>query len=142
MKNLAWVVSSIPIQRTANTRRKCPLEKSSTFPPTARMRLTARSARHDLSRRFPFGAAVAEQLPVVALGPNFGRPASLILAVVPFQQIAIDFGDAPKAGQSTCPAGALQRAGEDIGERQSFQALLKPGGVALAALGERQIGQS
>src|SRR5262245_20367107 len=96
----------------------------------------------DLGRRFPSRAAVAEQLPVGALCPNLGRPPSLILAVVPFQQIGIDFGDAPKAGQFTCPAGALQGAGEDLDERQSLQTLLKPGGVALAALGQRQIGQS
>src|SRR5262245_7547393 len=96
----------------------------------------------DLGRRFPSRAAVAEQLPVGALCPNIGRPPSLILAVVPFQQIGIDFGDGPKAGQFTCPAGALQGTGKDLGERQSLQALLKPGGVALAALGQRQIGQA
>src|SRR6516162_2496396 len=74
----------------------------------------------DLGRRFPARAAVAEQVPVGALSADLGRPASLVLAVIPFQEIAIDFGDAPKAGQLACPAGALQGTGKDLGERQSF----------------------
>src|SRR5437667_115292 len=39
------VPASSPSQRAANTRRKCPLEKTSTSPPIARTRRTTRSAR-------------------------------------------------------------------------------------------------
>src|SRR5207247_1361793 len=44
MKNFPLRVS-MPNQRTANTRRKCPLENNSTLPVAPRMRLTIRSAR-------------------------------------------------------------------------------------------------
>src|SRR5271165_811201 len=56
-------------------------------------------ASADLFRRFSSGAAVAELLPVRALRTNLGRTAALVLAVVPFDKVRVDFGGGPKAGQ-------------------------------------------
>ena len=52
----------------------------------------------NLVRRFPARTAVAEQLPLWTHGMNFRRPEAFILAVVPFDQIAIDFGYSAEAG--------------------------------------------
>ena len=65
-----------------------------------------------------------------------------VLAVVPFDQVGIDFGSIAKARQLTSTPRALQRAGENLGETQSFQPFTKPSCVALAAIGQRQIGES
>ena len=56
--------------------------------------------RADLTRRLSSGAAVAEELPVRALRMDLGRAPPLILAVIPLDQVGVDFGRGPKAGQS------------------------------------------
>jgi hypothetical protein len=68
------------------------------------------------------------------------RSAALILAVVPFDQVGVDFGHGAKAGQFAGPNRALQRAGKDLDKGQSPQPLTESAGVALAAFGQRQIG--
>jgi hypothetical protein len=80
-------------------------------------------------------AAVAEQLPVRALRVDLGRAAALILAVVPFDQIGVDFGHGTKAGQIAGADRALQGTGEDLGKGQSPQPLAEGAGVAFAAFG-------
>src|SRR6185436_3818600 len=61
----------------------------------------------DLIRRFPFRTAVVKQLPVRALHMDLGGAAPLVLAVVPFEEVAIDFGDGLEAGQLACQDCAL-----------------------------------
>jgi hypothetical protein len=96
----------------------------------------------DLIRRFSSRAAVAEQLPVGAILENLDGTATLILAVVPFQQIAIDRGLGPEAGQLAGPGGALQGTGEDQSEPQPLQPLSETAGVTLTTIGQGQVGQS
>src|SRR5580704_2489939 len=74
-----------------------------------------------LCRRFASRAPVAEQLPVRPLGPDLRRPETLIFAVVPLDEIAIDFGDGSESSQGTGLAGALQRTGEHLVECQARQ---------------------
>src|SRR5262249_52243041 len=96
----------------------------------------------DLLRGFASGAAVAEQLPVGALPVDLCGAAALILAVVPFDQIGIDFGPGPEAGQLTGPGRTLQGTGENLCERQSFQPVPELAGVALVTFGQRHVGKS
>src|SRR6516165_10630316 len=96
--------------------------------------------RADLARRLSSGAAVTEELPVRALHMDLSRAAALILAVVPLDQVGIDFGRGPKACQFAGPHRALQWAGEDPGNSQSAQPLTEGAGIAFAALGQRQVG--
>src|SRR5262249_44918884 len=127
MNRLAFTVTSSPIQRVASTRMKCPLEKSSTSPGTARRRFTtppapraqavhyAIGARGGLGWRFPSRSAVAEQFPAGALRPDLGSAASLIFTIVPFDQILVDFSHGSKTSQLTGAPGTLQRAGKHLG---------------------------
>src|SRR5206468_2755895 len=73
---------------------------------------------------------------------NLHRSETFVLAVVPFDQIAIDFGCRPEAGQFAGPSGALQGTREDLRKGQSGEPFPKPTGVAFAALGQRQIGKA
>src|SRR4030095_14916531 len=143
MNRLALTVTASPIQRVASTRMKCPLENSSTSPCTACRRCTTQSARAEAwAGASPSWPAVAEQEPAGTLGLNLGGAAPLILAVVPFDQITIHCGHRPEAGQLTGPGRALQGTGIHLGERQAAQPFPELAGVALAALGQRQVGQS
>jgi hypothetical protein len=54
--------------------------------------------RPDLARRLSSGAAVTEELTVRALCMDLGRATALILAVVPLDQVGIDFGHIAKPG--------------------------------------------
>src|SRR6516162_3604440 len=58
----------------------------------ASTRPTTQSARAHLVGRFTSRTTVAEQLPGGTLGMNLGCAKTLILAVVPFEQVAIDVG--------------------------------------------------
>src|SRR5258708_11270979 len=95
--------------------------------------------RANVVRQFSAGAAVAKQLPVGAMCMNLHRSETFVLAVVPFDQIAIDFGCGRKAGQFAGASSALQGAREYLRERQSGQPFPKPTGIAFASLGERHI---
>ena len=68
--------------------------------------------RRHLVRSFASRAAVAEQEPARTLGEDIGGAAALILAVVPFGQVGIDFGQTAEPGQLGGPPRALRRAGE------------------------------
>src|ERR1043166_3046935 len=72
---------------------------------------------------------------------NLDRAEAFVLAVVPFDQIGIDFGRGAEAGQFARARGTLQGAREDLGKCQSGEPLPKPSGVAFATRRERQIGQ-
>src|SRR5207237_3805176 len=92
-------------------------------------------------RRFTSGATVAEQVPVRALSVDLGRAETLILAVVPLQQIAINFGYCPEAGQLTGPCRAQQGARKHLREIRSDQSFPERAGVLLVVLRQRQIGK-
>jgi hypothetical protein len=90
---------SRPGQRAARTRRKCPLEKINTSSGIARTRgyYAIRAGGH-MAGRFATRAAVAKELPPRTLLVDLGRAPSLIIAVVPFEQITIDNAHFPEAG--------------------------------------------
>ena len=73
---------------------------------------------------------------------NLRRSKSFIVAVVPFDQIAIDFGGGREASQFTSASGALQWTSEDLRESQSGQPRSKVTCVALASLGQRQFSKT
>jgi hypothetical protein len=95
----------------------------------------------DLIRRFTSRAAVAKQLPSGPLRENIRRAESLILAVVPFDQIAIDFVRPSEARQFACADRTLQGARKHFGESEPPELLPKAAGVALASLRQGQVRQ-
>src|SRR5262249_335634 len=96
----------------------------------------------NLFRRFSVRAAVSEQIPVGSLCMNLYGADTFVITVIPFDQIGIDFGDAPEACPFTGSRSSLQRAGQYFREDQSSQPFSKTRGVALAALGQRQVGKT
>src|SRR5262249_54183860 len=48
-------------------------------------------SRPHLGRRFPAGAAIAKQLPLRALPVDVSRTAPFIRAIIPFNQVPVDF---------------------------------------------------
>src|SRR5580692_9860683 len=70
------------------------------------------------------------------------RAQAFVFAVVPFEQIAIDFSARAEACQLASAHRTLQRAGEDSIETQTLQPIAQPASVALAAVGQRQIGKA
>ena len=107
---------------------------------TARAFHRAVRPRANLFWRFPSRAAIPKQLPIRALPVNVSGKATLILAIVPFEQVPIDFIHSSEAGQFAGPGGTLQRAGKHLGESHSTQPFLKPARIALATFCERQVG--
>src|SRR6476659_8337068 len=91
--------------------------------------------RGDLLRRFASWAAVAEQLPVWTFRVNLRRPETFIFAIVPFDQVVIDFGCLPEASQFAGARSTVQGTRKDLREDQSGQPSPKPAGVAFATLG-------
>src|SRR6516165_1019307 len=55
-------------------------------------------SRADLARRLSSGTAITEELPVRTLCMDFRRAAAFILAIVPLDQVEIDFGRTGKSG--------------------------------------------
>src|ERR1700730_431218 len=92
------------------------------------------STRRHLFGRFTARAAVAKQQPIRALGMNLGRGKPLILAIVPFEQIAIDFGYGPEPGQLTSARRTLQRARKYFLKIQSSQSFSERACILIAAL--------
>src|SRR5262245_30851267 len=68
--------------------------------------------------------------------------ATLIIAIVPLDQILVDFSGCSKARQLAGALGALERTGKHLGKTQSTQPFLKSARVALAAFCQRQVGES
>src|SRR5262245_57297616 len=96
----------------------------------------------DLVRRFPSGASITKKLPLGALLMAISGEAALVLAVVPFEQVPVDFGHSSKARQLAGSGSALQRAGKHLGESHSAQPFLKPARIALPTLCQRQVRKS
>src|SRR5262245_37589508 len=70
----------------------------------------------DLRGRLAVGAAVAEEVPVGALGVDVLARAALIAPVVPLEEIGIDLRDVSEARALAGIGGPLQRAREDASE--------------------------
>jgi hypothetical protein len=101
-----------------------------------------RLRRADLGRRLASGTAVAKEIPVRPLLVDVGASAPFVFAVVPFEQIAVGFGHGSETRQLARPGRALERTREHAGGRQAAKPLPEPARVLLAALGQRQVGQS
>ena len=99
---------------------------------------TVRAAGH-VSGRFAVGTAIAEKLPAGPLLEDLAGPFPLEPAVVPFEQIGIDFRAGTKASQLACPGSALQGTGEDMAERKPTQLDADLACVLLATFIERQV---
>ena len=93
--------------------------------------------RSDLVRRLPVGTAVTEQLPIRALGADVGAATTLVRAVVPFQEVGLDFRRGAEASPLTRSDRPLQGAREHGGERQSLEPLSQPDGLGFAPRGQR-----
>lgn len=98
--------------------------------------------RPNLLRGLSSRTAVAEELPVRALGVDLGAGAPLVLAVVPFGEIVVDLGRRSKSGQLACADCAPKRARNNPCELAPAQPLAEPAGVLLPALGQREIRHS
>ena len=131
-----------PDPARASTRRKCPLEKSSTSPDSAHAAHRAVGPRADLSWRFPSGAAVAKQLPIRALPVDLGGAATLILAVVPFEQSRSISATAPKPASSQVRVARCNGLVNTLAKVSSTQPFREPAGIALATFCQRQVGKS
>ena len=94
------------------TRKMWPLEKISTFRPNGAHQLDhAIGARSDVVRRLTVWTPVTEQIPVRACRVYLDASKTFVVAVIPFDEVAIDFRHRPEAGQVTGPRRALQRTG-------------------------------
>src|SRR5262249_6283581 len=96
----------------------------------------------DLRGGLAAGAAVAEEVPIRALGVDVLARAALVAPVVPLEQIRVDLGQIAEAGPLAGVGRALERAGEDPGELASLEATAQRIGRARAGLGQGQIGQA
>jgi hypothetical protein len=61
--------------------------------------------------------------------------ATFVLAIIPFDQIRVDFGHAAKAGQLASARGANQGTREHPLEFHTGQPLPKPSGIPFPAIG-------
>ena len=70
----------------------------------------------DVVRRFPFGAAVAEQFPAGLLSGDLTGERPFVPSVVPFEQGLIDVGRIPEPRQFARPQRPLQGTAVDASE--------------------------
>ena len=119
---MQWTDGSSPIQRAANTRDQAPArEKQHVSVNVSHTPAHVVSTCHYLSGRFASGTAVAEQFPTWALRADLPRPASPILAVVPLDEVSVDFGHRSESSQDARLPGALKGACKYLGKHQSLQ---------------------
>ena len=93
----------------------------------------------DLIRCFSSRTTVAKQLPARTLFLDLPCATSLVLAIIPFQQIAVGLRFTSKPSQLASPDGALQRAREHFFESEVPQPPAQTLRIQFAALSERQI---
>src|SRR6516164_128572 len=75
----------------------------------------------DLIRCFSSGTTVAKQLPARTLFVDLLGSTPLVLAIIPFQQIAVSLRFTSESGQLAGSDRALQRACEHFGESEAPQ---------------------
>src|SRR5262245_11145510 len=71
------------------------------------------------SWRFSARATVAKQFPIRVPPVDVSTTATLVIPIVPFDQIPVYVGDSSKASQLTRASGPLQRARKHMGKTQS-----------------------
>src|SRR5438067_341282 len=96
----------------------------------------------DLIGRLSVRGAIAEQLPVRALGMDLGARATLVRAVIPLDEVGLDFRHGAEAGELTCSDRSPQGAREHRRERQPMEPLSQPCGLGFAMRGERKVASS
>src|ERR1700760_3048950 len=94
----------------------------------------------DVSWLLAVRAAIPEQEPAGTVRENLAALATFVVAVIPFEEIGIEFGDAAESGELTGAPRALKRARDDPAKRYAFEALLKPLRLAFAFLRQRDVG--
>ena len=133
-----------PSQRAASTRKKCPLENTSTLPLIAPTAIDDPvGSRTNLFGRFTTRASISKQLPIGALGVDLGRPLPFVFAVIPLHQIRAQLPPPrrtqPARKSATARCNGLVNTRRELNALQSFAKLPS---VVFAALGQRQIGQA
>jgi len=83
-----------------------------------------------------------KDLPIGALPVGVSRSPTLVLAIIPFDQVRIYFSSSSEAGELACPDGTLQRTLKHLRESNAVQPLREPSRISLAAFRKRQVGQS
>src|SRR4029077_13471474 len=84
-------------------------------------------------------APVAEQEPAGSVRKDFAGRATLVVAVVPFEQVGINFGGVAEPSECAGASRTLKGAGENPIKLQSLKALAEPSGLAFALFCERNI---
>src|SRR5437867_10264521 len=69
-------------------------------------------SRSNLFWHFAARAAVAEQLPVRTFSKDVNRAATFVLAIVPFDQVRVNFSNRSESSQLARSHSTAQRAGE------------------------------
>jgi hypothetical protein len=92
--------------------------------------------------RFAPRATIAEQLPPRTLRADFRRCTALVVTIVPFHQIRIDYRDIAETGQFTGPASAQQGTDENSLEREVFEPIGEVSSHGFSVFSQRKISQS
>src|SRR4029077_5827672 len=73
---------------------------------------------------------------------DFAGRATLVVAVVPFEQVGINFGGVAEPSEGAGASRTLKGTGENPIKLESLKALVEPSGLAFALFRERNIGAS
>jgi hypothetical protein len=76
------------------------------------------------------------------MGMDFHTAKTLVLAIVPLQEITVDLRNLGEPRQFTRTFGALQRAAKHLVEGQSLQSLAESTCIALASFGKWKVSES
>jgi hypothetical protein len=92
-----------------------------------------------LFRRFAAGASVSKEIPVWTRLADVHGESSLVVAIVPFGQIGIDFGVSAQPGQLARAYDALAGTHLNASERNALEACAKFPGFVFAHNGQGNI---
>src|SRR5580658_2738142 len=84
-------------------------------------------------------APVAEQEPAGSVRKDFAGLATLVVAVVPFEQVGIKLGGVAEPSERTGASRTLKGTGENPIKLKSLKTLVEPSGLAFALFRERNI---
>src|ERR1700689_1101267 len=93
----------------------------------------------DLAWLLAVRASVAEQEPAGPAGEDFAALASLVVAVIPFEQVGIKLGGVAESSERTGAGRALKGTGENPVKLESLEALVEPPGFAFALVREGNV---
>ena len=97
-------------------------------------------ASTDLFGRFAVRTSVAEEKPVRIPLQDLVGPYAFVIAVIPFRQIGLDDEAIAEAGQFGCALRSLAGTRPNRGELKFLQSPAELLSIALAVLGESQVG--